>query len=191
MNAFSLSVNFFFCLQEVSLGVGENIPVLIQFDPSYKDDFVTRTAESQLEVSFKQHPQKVNNVFSFSLSLDTLDSFNSALHWALAFKMYFLALDPFFKHYIFVTSSRILLIWKEKCSSLTLHLRWKRYVTLKKRVFTCRGNMCLPSREELTDGCTKVAIVGRLHKSKCTVGTTNPDCCREVAISGGSTVVTV
>jgi len=44
----------------VSLGVGENIPVLIQFDPSYKDDFVTRTAESQLEVSFKEHPQKVN-----------------------------------------------------------------------------------------------------------------------------------
>lgn len=46
--------------QEVSLGVGENIPVLIQFDPSYKDDFVTRTAESQLEVSFKEHPQKVS-----------------------------------------------------------------------------------------------------------------------------------
>ena len=48
-----------FHFQEVSLGVGENIPVLIQFDPSYKDDFVTRTAESQLEVSFKEHPQKV------------------------------------------------------------------------------------------------------------------------------------
>ena len=46
----------------MSLGVGENIPVLIQFDPSYKEDFVTRTAESQLEVSFKEHPQKVNNV---------------------------------------------------------------------------------------------------------------------------------
>lgn len=45
-------------LQEMSLGVGESIPVLIQFDPSYKDDFVTRTAESQLEVSFKEHPQK-------------------------------------------------------------------------------------------------------------------------------------
>ncbi|KAJ7360558.1 hypothetical protein OS493_015662 [Desmophyllum pertusum] len=30
----------------------------VLFDPSYKDDFVTRTAESQLEVSFKQHPQK-------------------------------------------------------------------------------------------------------------------------------------
>ena len=44
----------------MSLGVGENIPVLIQFDPSYKDDFVTRTAESQLEVSFKEHPQKVS-----------------------------------------------------------------------------------------------------------------------------------
>jgi len=47
---------------ELSLGVGESTPVLIQFDPSYKDDFVTRTAESQLEVSFKEHPQKVNNV---------------------------------------------------------------------------------------------------------------------------------
>lgn len=50
-----------FHFQEVSLGVGENIPVLIQFDPSYKDDFVTRTAESQLEVSFKEHPQKVKS----------------------------------------------------------------------------------------------------------------------------------
>lgn len=40
--------------------MGESIPVLIQFDPSYKDDFVTRTAESQLEVAFKEHPQKVN-----------------------------------------------------------------------------------------------------------------------------------
>ena len=50
------------CLQEVFLGVGESIPVLIQFDPSYKDDFVTRTAESQLEVLFKEHPQTVNNV---------------------------------------------------------------------------------------------------------------------------------
>lgn len=48
-------------LQEVSLGVGESIPVLIQFDPSYKDDFVTRTAESQLEVLFKEHPQKVSS----------------------------------------------------------------------------------------------------------------------------------
>lgn len=44
--------------------MGENIPVLIQFDPSYRDDFVTRTAESQLEVSFKEHPQKVSNVVS-------------------------------------------------------------------------------------------------------------------------------
>lgn len=50
------------CLQEVNLGVGESIPVLIQFDPSYKDDFVTRTAESQLEVLFKEHPQTVNNI---------------------------------------------------------------------------------------------------------------------------------
>ena len=53
----------------MSLGVGENIPVLIQFDPSYKDDYVTRTAESQLEVSFKEHPQKVNNYDFFHLSL--------------------------------------------------------------------------------------------------------------------------
>ena len=54
----------------MSLGVGENIPVLIQFDPSYKDDFVTRTAESQLEVSFKEHPQKVNKcVFFFFLNV--------------------------------------------------------------------------------------------------------------------------
>ena len=53
-----------FHFQEVSLGVGENIPVLIQFDPSYKDDFVTRTAESQLEVSFKEHPQKVKSFVS-------------------------------------------------------------------------------------------------------------------------------
>lgn len=43
--------------------MSESIPVLIQFDPSYKDDFVTRTAESQLEVSFKEHPQKVNSTF--------------------------------------------------------------------------------------------------------------------------------
>ncbi|XP_068693384.1 hydrocephalus-inducing protein homolog [Montipora foliosa] len=43
---------------EFSLAVGESIPVLIQFDPSYKDDFVTRTAESQLEVAFKEHPEK-------------------------------------------------------------------------------------------------------------------------------------
>lgn len=49
--------------------MGENIPVLIQFDPSYKDDFVTRTAESQLEVSFKEHPQKVKNYNFLSLSL--------------------------------------------------------------------------------------------------------------------------
>ena len=55
------------CLQEVYLGVGESIPVLIQFDPSYKDDFVTRTAESQLEVLFKEHPQTVNNILPLCL----------------------------------------------------------------------------------------------------------------------------
>lgn len=55
------------CLQEVFLGVGESIPVLIQFDPSYKDDFVTRTAESQLEVLFKEHPQTVNNILPLCL----------------------------------------------------------------------------------------------------------------------------
>ena len=55
------------CLQEVYLSVGESIPVLIQFDPSYKDDFVTRTAESQLEVLFKEHPQTVNNILPFCL----------------------------------------------------------------------------------------------------------------------------
>ena len=55
------------CLQEVCLGVGESIPVLIQFDPSYKDDFVTRTAESQLEVLFKEHPQTVNNILPLCL----------------------------------------------------------------------------------------------------------------------------
>lgn len=64
MNVCSLKVIVLLCPQEVSLGVGENIPVLIQFDPSYRDDFVTRTAESQLEVSFKEHPQKVSNVVS-------------------------------------------------------------------------------------------------------------------------------
>ena len=53
------------CLQEVYLGVGESIPVLIQFDPSYEDDFVTRTAESQLEVLFKEHPQTVNNILPY------------------------------------------------------------------------------------------------------------------------------
>lgn len=55
------------CLQEVYLGVGESIPVLIQFDPSYKDDFVTRTAESQLEVLFKEHPQTVNSILHLCL----------------------------------------------------------------------------------------------------------------------------
>lgn len=61
----------------MSLGVGENIPVLIQFDPSYKDDFVTRTAESQLEVSFKEHPQKVhvNYIVSFSQSVNRNTNF--------------------------------------------------------------------------------------------------------------------
>lgn len=44
--------------------MGDSIPVLIQFDPSYKDDFVTRTAESQLEVAFKEHPEKVKIIFS-------------------------------------------------------------------------------------------------------------------------------
>lgn len=42
--------------------MGESVPVLIQFDPSYKHDFVTRTAESQLEVAFKEHPEKVRRI---------------------------------------------------------------------------------------------------------------------------------
>ena len=63
------------CLQEVYLGVGESIPVLIQFDPSYKDDFVTRTAESQLEVLFKEHPQTVNNILPLCL-LNKLGNFD-------------------------------------------------------------------------------------------------------------------
>lgn len=54
----------FALFQEVSLSMGDSIPVLIQFDPSYKDDFVTRTAESQLEVAFKEHPEKVKISFS-------------------------------------------------------------------------------------------------------------------------------
>ena len=54
-------IESFYAFQEFSLAVGESIPVLIQFDPSYKDDFVTRTAESQLEVAFKEHPEKVIN----------------------------------------------------------------------------------------------------------------------------------
>ena len=69
-NASSADVTLF--LQEMSLGVGESIPVLIQFDPSYKDDFVTRTAESQLEVSFKEHPQKVNNISLYCEKLGSL-----------------------------------------------------------------------------------------------------------------------
>ena len=47
--------------QELTLAKAESVPVLIQFDPSYNEDSVTRTAESFLKVSFGDHPQKVVN----------------------------------------------------------------------------------------------------------------------------------
>ena len=46
-------------LKELSIAKDESIPVLVQFDPSYKEDNVIRTTEKFLQVSFGDHPQKV------------------------------------------------------------------------------------------------------------------------------------
>jgi hypothetical protein len=43
----------------MTLDVKKSIPVIIEFDPAFENNAFSRTARSQLVVSYKDHPHEV------------------------------------------------------------------------------------------------------------------------------------
>ena len=48
-----------FVFQVMTLDVKKSIPVIIEFDPAFENNAFSRTARSQLVVSYKDHPHEV------------------------------------------------------------------------------------------------------------------------------------
>ena len=60
--SWTLVVNHICCsvvFQAVTLDVKKSIPVIIEFDPAFENNAFSRTARSQLVVSYKDHPHEV------------------------------------------------------------------------------------------------------------------------------------
>ena len=43
-------------MQDIRLGIGESVVLLVQFDPAYRDDHHIRVVDEALRVSYREHP---------------------------------------------------------------------------------------------------------------------------------------
>ena len=43
-------------MQDIRLGIGESVVLLVQFDPAYRDDHHIRVVDEALRISYREHP---------------------------------------------------------------------------------------------------------------------------------------